>query len=90
MSKSILSFFKKSDNSGSNVESVNNPDDASYVNSVNNVNHDHTHTSVNSNNSGPSLSHSSIYRPPKSHVFSKTRIRNRERPYQYQWFEDYK
>ena len=29
MSKSILSFFKKSDtNSGSNVESVNNPDDA--------------------------------------------------------------
>ena len=50
MSKSILSFFKKSDtNSGSNVESVNNPDDASYVTSANNI-----HTSVNSNNSGPS------------------------------------
>ena len=58
MSESILSFFKKSDtNSGSNVESVNNPDDASYVNSVNNINHNDTHTSVNSNNSGPSLTH---------------------------------
>ena len=46
MSESILSFFKKSDtNSGSNVESVNNPDDASYVN---NINHNDTHTSVNS------------------------------------------
>ena len=50
MSKSILSFFKKSDtNSGSNVESVNNLDDASYVTSANNI-----QTSVNSNNSGPS------------------------------------
>ena len=39
MSKSILSFFKKSDtNSGSNVQSVSNPDDASHVNSVNNIN----------------------------------------------------
>ena len=57
MSKSILSFFKKSDtNSGSNVESVNNADDASYVNSVNN-NHNDTHTSVNSNNS---VTHSSL------------------------------
>ena len=46
--------------SGSNVESVNNPDDASYVNSVNNINHNDTHTSVNSNNSGLSLTHSSI------------------------------
>ena len=73
MSKSILSFFKKSDtNSGSNVESVNNPDDASYVNSVNNINHNDTHTSVNSNNSGPSLTHSSIYRPLKSQGFPKT------------------
>ena len=91
MSKSILSFFKKSDtNSGSNVESVNNPDDASYVNSVNNINHNDAHTSVNSNNSGPSLTHSSIYRPPKSYAFPKTTIGNRERPCQCQWFEDYK
>ena len=91
MSKSILSFFKKSDtNSGINVESVNNPDDASYVNSVNNINHNDTHTSVNSNNSGPSLTHSSIYRPPKSCGFPKTRIGNRERPCQYQWFKYYK
>ena len=50
--QSILSFFKKSDtNSGSNVESANNPDDVSYVNSVNNINHNDTHTSVNSKNS---------------------------------------
>ena len=61
MSKSILSFLKNSDiNSGSNVESVNNRDDASYVNGVNKINHNDTHTSVNSNNSGPSLTHSSI------------------------------
>ena len=87
MSKSILSFFKKSDtNSGSNVESVNNPDDASYVNSVNNINHNDMHTSVNSNNSGLSLTHSSIYRPSKSY----TRFGNREGPCKYQWFEDYK
>ena len=40
MSKSILSFFKRSDtNSGSNVESVNNPDDALHLDSVNNINH---------------------------------------------------
>ena len=79
MSKSILSFFKKSDtNSGSNVESVNNPDDASYVNSVNNMNHNDTHTSVNSNNSGPSLTHSLIYRPRKSYAFPKTTIGKRE------------
>ena len=91
VSKSILSFFKKSDtNSDSNVESVNNPDDASYVNSVNNINHNETHTSVNSNNSGPSLIHSSIYRPPKSYAFPKTTTGNRERPCQYQWFKDYK
>ena len=91
MSKSILSFFKKSDtNSGSNVESVNNPDDASYVDSVNNINHNDTHKSVNSNNSGPSLTHSSIYPPSKSYTFPKTTIGNRERPCQYQWFEDYK
>ena len=75
MSQSILSFFKKSDtNSGSNVESVNNRDDASYVNSVNNINHNDTHTSVNGNNSGPSLTHSSIYHPPKSYAFPKTTI----------------
>ena len=44
-------FLEKSDgNSGSNVESVNNPDDASYVNSVNSIKHNDTHTSVNSNN----------------------------------------
>ena len=49
MSKSISSFFKKRDtNSGSNGESVNNPDDASYVN---NINHNDTHISVNNNNS---------------------------------------
>ena len=90
MSQSILSFFKKSNtNSGSNVESVNNRDDASYVNSVNNINHNDTHTSVNGNNSGPSLTHSSIYHPPKSYAFPKT-TRNREQPCQYQWFEDYK
>ena len=84
MSKSILSFFKKSDtNSGSNVESVKNPDDASYVDSVNNINHNDTHKSVNSNNS-------SIYPPSKSYTFPKTKIGNRERPCQYQWFEDYK
>ena len=84
-------FFKKSDiNSGSNVESANNPDDASYVNSVNNINHNDAHPSVNKNNSGPSLTHSSIYRPPKSYAFPKTAIGNRERPCQYQWFEDYK
>ena len=54
MSKSILSFFKESDtDSGCNIESVNNSDDASYVNSVNNINHNDTHTCVNSNNSGP-------------------------------------
>ena len=71
MTKPILSFFKKRNtNSGSNVESVNNDDDdASYVNSVNNINHNDTHASVNSNNSGLSLSHSSIYRPPKSYAF---------------------
>ena len=91
MSKSILSFFKKSDtNSGSNVESVNNPDDASYVNSVNNINYNDTHTSVNNNNSGPSFTHSSLYRPPKSYAFPKTALGNRERPCQYQWFEDNK
>ena len=40
MSKSILSFFKRSDtNSGSNVGSVNNSDDALYLDSVNNINH---------------------------------------------------
>ena len=40
MPKSILSFFKRSDtNSGSNVKSVNNPDDALYLDSVNNINH---------------------------------------------------
>ena len=54
-------------NTGSNVESVNNPDDASYVNSVN-INHNDTHASVNSNNSGPSLTHSSIYRLQKRRV----------------------
>ena len=55
MSKLILSFFKKNDtNSGSNVESVNNPDDESYVHSINNFRHGDTYTSVNSNNSGPS------------------------------------
>ena len=81
MSKSILSFFKKgSANSGSNVEIVNNPDDASYVNHVNNINHNDTHTFVNSNNSGPSLTNSSIYRPPKCYAFPKTTIENRERP----------
>ena len=91
MTKSILSFFKKSNtNSGSNVESVINHDDASYVNSVNNINHNDTHTSVNSNNSGPLLTHSSIYRPPKSYAFPKTAIGNQEQPCQYQWFEDYK
>ena len=54
MSKSILSSFKKSNtDSGSNVESVNNPNDASNINSVNNISHSDTHTSLNSNNSGP-------------------------------------
>ena len=73
MAKPILLFFKKRNtNSGSNVESVSNDDDASYVNSVNNINHNDTHASVNSNNSGPSLSHSSIYCPPKSYAFPKT------------------
>ena len=77
ISKSILTFFKKSDtNSGSNVKSINNPDDASHVNSVNNINHSDTHTSVNSNNSGPSLTHLSIYGPPKSYAFPKTTIGN--------------
>ena len=91
MTKSILSFFKKSNtNSGRNVESANNHDDASYVNSVNNINHNDTHTSANVNNSGPSLTHSSIYRPLKSYAFPKTAIGNQERPCQYQWFEDYK
>ena len=91
MTKSILSFFKKSNtNSGSNVESINNHDDASYVNSVNNINHNDTHTSVNSDNSGPLLTHSLIYRPPKSYAFPKTAIGNQEQPCQYQWFEDYK
>ena len=66
MSKSILSFFKMSDtNIGSNVQSVNNPNDAPDANSVNNINHNDTHTPVNSNNSGPSLTHSSIYRLQK-------------------------
>ena len=60
------------------------------VNSVNNINHNDTHTSGNSNNSGPSLTHSSIYRPPKSSAFPKTTKRNRERHCQYQWFKDYK
>ena len=91
MSKSIVSFFKKSDtNPGSNVESVTNPDDASYGNSVNNINHNNTRTSVISNNSGPSLSHSSIYPSRKSYKFPKTVIGNRERPCRYQWFQDCK
>ena len=91
MSKSIVSFFKKSDtNPGSNVESVTNPDDASYGNSVNNINHNNTRTSVISNNSGPSLSHSSIYPPRKSYKFPKTAIGNRGRPCRYQWFQDCK
>ena len=73
-------FFNKRDtNSGSNVESVNNPDDASYINSVNDINHNTMHTSVNSSNSGPSLTHLSIYRPPKSYAFPKTTIENRKR-----------
>ena len=73
MSKSNLSFFTKSSdsNSRSNVES-----DASYVNSVNNIRHNDTHNSVNSNNSGPSSTHLSQYRPPKSYEFSKTTIGN--------------
>ena len=91
MTKSILSFFKKSNtNSGRNVESANNHDDASGGGGGGGSNHNDTHTSANVNNSGPSLTHSSIYRPLKSYAFPKTAIGNQERPCQYQWFEDYK
>ena len=102
MSKSIRSFFKSApivnsssstkdinkdiENTVNTVDSVNIVHNVNYINCVNSVDNG---TQVDTSGKPSIVSGKTLFKPPENFSFPKTRIGQRERHCQYNWFKNY-